>query len=103
MVQSFALFGNPKFLTLLVIYYAHLHGRSAVGSVAQRLQSNRLRVAGSVTVQQASGLLLAACTLAGVHSCAVLCRAVLHCAVLCRAVLNGAEPCRAVLNGAVLC
>ena len=32
MVQSFALFDNHKFLTPLVIYYAHLHGRSAVGS-----------------------------------------------------------------------
>ena len=32
MVQSFALFHNHKFLTPLVIYYAHLHGRSAVGS-----------------------------------------------------------------------
>ena len=27
MVQSFALFDNPKFLTLLAIYCAHLHGR----------------------------------------------------------------------------
>ena len=32
MVQSFALFDNAKFLTPLVIYYIHLHGRSAVGS-----------------------------------------------------------------------
>ena len=32
MVQSFALLVNHKFLTLLVIYYAHLHGHSAVGS-----------------------------------------------------------------------
>ena len=32
LVQTFALFDNPEFLTLLVIYYAHLHGRSAVGS-----------------------------------------------------------------------
>ena len=32
MVQSFALFDNHEFLTPLVIYYAHLHGLSAVGS-----------------------------------------------------------------------
>ena len=31
MLQSFALFDNPKFPTPLLIYYAHLHGRSAVG------------------------------------------------------------------------
>ena len=31
MLQSFALFDNPKFPTLLLIYYAHFHGRSALG------------------------------------------------------------------------
>ena len=55
MVQSFALFDNSKFPTLLVIYYAHLHGRSAVGAVLCRAVLNG----------------------------AVLCRAVLNCAVLC--------------------
>ena len=40
MVQSFALFDNPNFHTLLVIYYAHLHGRSAVGAVLCRAVLN---------------------------------------------------------------
>ena len=51
-----------------------------------------------VTVLWASGLILATCALAVVHSCAVLCRAVLNCAVLCRAVMSWAVQCRAVLS-----
>ena len=37
MVQSFALFDNPKFLTLLVIYYAHLHGISTILQMKPKL------------------------------------------------------------------
>ena len=44
MVQSFALFDNHKFLTPLVIYYAHLHGRSAVGSLFTMIEPKAVRV-----------------------------------------------------------